>query len=314
MFGKLRTGVLVLLVAVLAAIWWWSGRTSPTAQQRTFKSRLLTFDTTGLQVFTVVPAPARHIPVQHFRRTAKGWQLQSGADSTLADDEAIRELLGILATMRTIRVVGRMEDVRDRYELGDSTADRLMLDGPDGRHELLVGHTTEGEEPMTVVDLDADPEAYAVAGQLGVLVDRDFNGWVPKFLVRGDPARWQRLTFTFPGDTGYVLERHGDRWLLDGAATDPQRVERYLGSLARSRASALADPADTLTARPAFRLVVEDSTRKEPTVVMLFSLPDHFIARSTVNPRSIMLFDGHYEVPRMFRPRQAFLPGAPMGH
>ena len=308
MFGKLRTKHLVLLLLLLGGLWWLSGSISPQAQKRTFREYLLKLDTNTVTGFTITPALYKQFPPIRFRRSGEGWRMFWGTDSAIVDQQPIHELMRSWSGMRVVRLAGRMAEVRDRYDLGDSTSERLTITDGQGAHELIVGRQTAGEPPMTLVNLPGDENAYAIEGSLGSYTDFTFGEWLPKYLVRGDPANWSRLTFNFPGAPGYEMERHGSRWLLDGVPTDSAYTDRYLRSLARARGQTVADPADTLIAVPQFRLVVEDSTRREPIIVVVFVANDHFIVRSSLNPQTVMPFSGKDEVPRMFRPKSAFLP------
>lgn len=308
MFGKLRTKHLVLLLLALAALWWLSGLISPRAQQRTFRESILKLDTNSVTAFTITPAPYKEFPPIRFQREGENWRMYWGTDSGMVDDHPVHELLYSWSNMRVVRLAGRLLEVRDRYDLGDSTADRLSISAGDGTHDLLVGRQTAGEPQMTVVNIPGDENAYAIEGSLGTYADFTFSEWLPKYLVTGEPGNWTRLTFNFPADTGYVMERAGDRWRIDGVLTDSSRTDKFLRSLARARGQTVTDPADTLTAVPQFRLVVEDSTRTAPIIVIVFASNGKFIVRSSLNPGTVMPFDGRKEVPRMFRPRTAFLP------
>jgi len=308
MLGKLRTKHLLLLLLALAALWWLSGQLSPRAKQRTFREDIFKLDSSSISGFTITPALYKQLPPIRFQRAGDGWRMFWGKDSSLADPAPIHELLRSWSNMRVIRLAGRVSDIRDRYDLGDSTVDRLTIMAGMETHELLVGRHTAGGAPMTVVHPPGDEQAYAVEGLLGQYADYTFGEWLPKYLVTGDPADWQRLTFNFPADTGYVMERKGGQWFIGGAQTDSSRTIRFLHSLARARGQSVTDPSDTLSAVPQFRLVVEDSTRKEPIVVIVFVSNGKFIVRSSLNPGTVMPFDGRQEVPRMFRPRAAFMP------
>lgn len=308
MFGKLRTMHLVLLLLGLGGLWWLSGLLSPRAQQRTFREYILKLDTNAVTGFTITPALYKAFPPIRFQRAGEGWRMFWGTDSATVDHQPIYDLMRSWSGMRVVRLAGRMADVRDRYDLGDSTSDRLTIMAGTETHELIVGRQTAGEPPMTLVNIPGDENAYAIEGSLGSYADLTFSEWLPKYLVRGNPATWWRLTFNFPGTPGYVLERHGTKWLLDGVPTDSAYTDRYLRSLSRARGQTVADPADTLVAVPQFRLVVEDSTRAEPLIVVVFVANDHFIVRSSLNPQTVMPFSGKDEVPRMFRPKTAFLP------
>lgn len=307
MFGKLRTTHLLIVLALLMALWWISGQVSPRAQQRTFREQLIALDSNAVTSFTFTPAPFKHLPPLDFRRTGGGWRMFLGKDSSLADPVPIHHLLHSWSAMRTTSLAGRMADVAGKYDLDDSTADRLRITAGVEVHEFLVGRHTAGEASMTLINVPGDEQVYAVDGLLGLYADYTYGEWLPKYLVTGDPKNWQRVVFNFPTDSGYVMERGPDGWRIDGVAADSTRIERFLGGLARARGQSVTDPADTLTAVPQFRLIVEDTTRTSPIVVVVYVSNGRFIVRSSLNPGTVMPFGGRDEIPRMFRPRTAFL-------
>jgi hypothetical protein len=309
MFGKLRTVHWLAIVAALAAIWWWSGRSSPRAQQRTFRDRLLQVDTAALSEFTLEPAPFKGLPPIHFRRGTLGWWMRMESDSSAVESDAIRDVLGSLADMRTIQLAGQVAAVGTRYDLTDSTADRLILRTTARTIELWVGAGGQSDKPTTAVRLPQELQVYTVAGRLGDAADRTFGGWLPKRLVVGDPQNWTRLTFRFPNDSSYTMERDGAQWTIAGLRTDSARTWRYLQSLARARGQEAGDPRDTLLAIPGYRVTVEDTTRKDPIMVTVYLVPQEqrFIVRSSLHPQVVMPFDPRTEIPRMFRPPDSFM-------
>jgi Domain of unknown function (DUF4340) len=308
MFGKLRTSSLLLVLLALLGIWWWSGRVSPQAQQRTFKEVLVRLDTSTINTFTLIHAPFKGFPEIRFTRETGGWRMVMGRDTAWADPEPVHDVLVAFNDMRALRLVGAMAAVQQPYNLDTLNAERLIVESSQGRFELRVGKATGGDENQTVVNPTGDPNAYAIAGLLGMRTDLPFSGWMPKYLIKGDPANWKRLTFQFPQNRSYVMEKREGRWFIGDVALDPTKIDRYLGSLARSRGQELVDPNDTLNAQLAFRLIVEDTTKATPMVVVVAALADRFIVRSSLNPMSIMPFDAKNEVARMFRPPMMFYP------
>lgn len=308
MFGRLRTVHWLLIIGVLVAVWWFTGKRSPKAQQRTFREALMRTDTGALRAFSVLPAPYKGLPEIFLTRTNSGWRVRMGMDSTAADPEAVNTVLRALHDMRVARVAGGMGSVKSIYDLDDTQVDRLRFNTPDGPREVLVGKSTLGDEQHTIVNTQDDTIAYAIPGMLGMYADAPYSGWLPKYLVYGDPARWRRLYFTFPDGGSYTMENKGGLWYIQDRLLDQSKTLGYLRSLAKSRGQRLVDPRDTLTARSAFRLVVEDSTLTTPIVVLVAATaPDRFIVRSSLNPFSVMPFDPKTEIVRMFRPPYAFM-------
>lgn len=308
MSDKVRITLLAALVVVLALIWWIGGRTPLEAEQRSFRQQLLAVDTAALRSFSISPAGARHGSPIQFYRDSLGWTASQGEHATPAFFEPMNSLLAALVDMRPQAMAGSDAATIDRYGLNDSLATTLILHDPK-EIKLHVGTTTGGQDPVTAVILEGDPNVYLVPGAITWIMDLDFNGWMPKPMVNGDPANWDRITFVFPGSVGYSLERSGNDWIVNGQPADNVKVEKYLRNLSIYYGRGLEDPNDTLGARLIYSLRVEDNSRKDPIILGIFDAGGKLIARSTLAPPwLVMPFDAEQELPRMFRPPSAFQP------
>lgn len=302
---KTRIGLLAAATVALALWWWLGGRTPEVAQQRTFRAHLVQVDTATLNAFTIIPAPVRQRPALHFRRGETGWSVQADSFSTDAFQRPLNQLLAVLADVRPVAMPGHDPGTIRRYQLGDSLADRLLLPG---NEVLRIGSATAGHEPATAMMLEGDPNAYLVPGTVNKVVEMTLTDWIPKPLVNGDPANWEKLTFLFPGGKTYTLERVPEGWTVGGMPADSSKVHKFLWAMSRYYGNALADPADTLNAVPAYRMQVEDRTRAHPILLVIYATEHGLIARSSLAPRwLVMPFDPQVELRRMFRPPEAFL-------
>lgn len=304
-----RILVLAIIVALLALVWWLGGRSSAVAGQRTFREHLVQVDTAALRSFSLVPAPAKHRPPLHFTRSGAGWSVTSEGHDTPAFQRSMDEFLALLADVRPLNVPGKGPAMRARYGLEDSLADRVQLPGPGGA-TLLIGRASTGPETSTAMMRDGDPMVYLVPGRYDIYAGMSFTNWIPKPMVNGDPGHWKRLTFQFPGGRSYALERTATGWAIGGVPADGPKVLKYLRALSLYHGNALADPADTLHATLVYRMEVEDDTRDRPIVLGIFDAGGKLLARSSLAPAwLVMPFDPRMELPRMFRPPEAFLPG-----
>ena len=175
---------------------------------------------------------------------------------------------------------------------------------------LDVGRSTfaPGESgAWTYVNVPGETEVFATPGTLQMEADRILDEWRPHHLVRGDTAGIYRLTYTFPADTGYVMELGPQGWTIDGEFADQYRLKRYLESLVLSKAMRFADGADVTGRTPEYRLVIEDRDRAEPIVIEVFPWQGTHVVTSTQNPGTLLEFDAFRELPRMFREKSAFL-------
>ncbi|MBS1938092.1 MAG: DUF4340 domain-containing protein [Bacteroidetes bacterium] len=317
MSDKLKLILLAALVVVLALIWWLGGTTPERRGERTLPRQLLQVDTAALRSFTITPPPPSSAPLQ-FQRDSAGWTVRQGLLHTRAFQRPLNTLLAALADMHPLAMPGTGAATLARYRLGDSAAVVLRSPQFPGGAAIRVGGSTGGPatptlhaaEAATAVMAGSDPNVYLVPGTFAGVLRMGFQDWIPKPMVNGDPANWQRITFVFPGGVGYSLERTRAGWTANGQPADSTKVEKYLRALSRYYGSTLADPADTLHAVLVYSLRVEDRTRQEPVLLGIFQVQNRLIARSTLAPPWIVMqYNASVDLPRMFRPPEAFLPG-----
>ena len=309
MFNKVGTKALLLVVVVLAGLYLLADRYSLRAKDRTFREYVVQVDTTTVVSFSLHPRRAGGDELR-FERTPAGWTVQHGDTLRPADDELVRTFLGPFTGLRAKRMVGGIKLVGERHELTDSLRNRAEFRLVNGDPvQLDIGRSTfaPGEEgAWTFVHVPGEKDVFATPGTLQMLADRILNEWRPHHLVRGDTVGFRRLTYTFPSDTGYVMELGPEGWTIDGKAADQYRLGRYLESLSGAQAMHFADDADITGLSPAYRLEIDDVDRTDPIVVEVFPWRDGFVVTSSLNPGSVMAFDAEREVPRLFRPRSAF--------
>jgi hypothetical protein len=307
MFGKLGTRRLLIIVLLLAGAWWAFDRFGNAAKERSFKGSVLEVDTTTITAFRFEPALKKRGSLMQFRPTDDHWTITVNERTVAVDPARIHELFLLLHDLRTLSVVGRWDVVKDRYDLSDSLADRLVIETTQGKRELMIGRPLYGNDEGTAVRLAGDERVYKVIGKLGEWADQPPDRWLAKYLITGDPNNWTRLDFTFPTDTGYAMVNTDGNWSIEGAPCDSVRIWSYLHSLSRAVGQTVLPINDTIGGRRAFELKITDRTRPEPLVVTVLSKPDHFVVFSSLDPSVAMPFDGQREVPRMFRPRGVFL-------
>lgn len=318
MSDKKRIGLLTLLVVALALLWWLGGRTPEVAKQRSFREHLVQVDTAHLTSFTIIPAPSRKAPTLRFERDSLGWMVAANGHRTRAFSRPLNLLLSALTDVKPLLMAGPEPATIDRYGLNDSLAARIELGGPKNI-VLRIGSSSSSPEPSlagsettTAVILSGDSNVYLVPGAIDPLTDMSFDDWIPKPMVNGDPANWTQITFVFPGSRSYSLERNGDDWIVNGEPGDNEKVEKYLWALSNYYGEELVNPADTLNAQLIYSMRVMDSSRKQPIILGIFNAGGRLIARSTLAPPwLVMPFDPKEELPRMFRPPDAFLPTYP---
>ncbi len=312
MFGNVRMKALVAVVLVMALLWFVGDRFGMRAKERTFHDVVMELDTAQVRAFTISSARKGRTPMRFFRDGGL-WRLTAGTDTFRVERDAVLDVLGPLGGLRVKRQVGTMDLVKDRYDLSDTLCEHLEIELADGdRRELLVGASTFSPKgPWSHVNVPGEQEVYAVDGKLSMATEMKVDEWRPRTVVDGDSRNWSRLHFRFPGND-YTLERVNGEWRLDGGSCDTARVEKYAMSLSKSDAHFVAMGVSADQLPEVAELEVQDRSRPSPIVVKLYATPDgRFLLHSTCNPDNLLWFDGAREVPRLFRPRESWLVGAP---
>lgn len=312
MFSKLGTGRLVLLVAVLLAVWGIVKWSKSENHGNTLRSTVVEIDTAALRSFSVLPKQLRHAEIR-FVREPDGWTVGDSAGMHGADQTAVKNLLAGFAHLRTLRLAGSMEKDAVKYGLGD-TANTRMIFRINGKGPLMFRSgsvdQTASQAGATFVNVEGEQDIHVISGALTRMLDRPMSAWRDQQLFGGDPATWNRLTLTVPGGPGYSLHRQGDVWLLDGKPTNAGRVQQYVEALSKGRNNRYADgtKVDGLTAL--YRLVIQDNA-EEPAVIEIFDTEGKLLLRNNRKPREVFLLDRNMDLARFYRPAEFLLELVP---
>ncbi|MBL8003147.1 MAG: DUF4340 domain-containing protein [Flavobacteriales bacterium] len=316
MSGNVRLRALVIVVVALAVIWFIGDRYGMRAKDRSYRDAVLRIDTAEVIALGVVPGRVSRTPWR-LERGRDAWRIVSPDDTFRVEREAVLELLAPLAHMKVKRQVGTMDLVKDRYELGDTTAERLLITLRDGSsQELLVGKSTFSPKgPWSHVNVPGEKEVFVIDGMLSMATEKSVPEWRPRTVVSGVPAEWARLHFVFPGNDYSLVRGPGGTWSVDALEGDSARINKYLGSMAVSEAHFVAVGERVEGLPETHRLEITRSTGAPPIVVRVFATPDgRNLLHSTCNPDNVLWFDPQRETPRLFRPMANWLKGStPVG-
>jgi hypothetical protein len=87
-------------------------------------------------------------------------------------------------------------------------------------------------------------------------------------LIRSSSSSWSRLSFFYPADSSFVLEKMGDFWTIGGKAVDSMKVVNFLRSLERLSSSDFYNQA-VQAEKPTHKLIIEGSV-KEPIEITAY--------------------------------------------
>jgi hypothetical protein len=156
--------------------------------------------------------------------------VQQQSKSALAEPYEVKALLGTLSSVEAERVVSRKKEKWSDYEVGDSSAFRLAVFGSI-MVELAKWRVGRAAGGATYVRTEHDPEVYAVGADLHARLGRKFNDWRDKTFLHVNKNLVDKISFQYPADSGFVLEKKSGAWMIGSETADSLEVQNYLSRL-----------------------------------------------------------------------------------
>ena len=210
------------------------------------------------------------------------WMVEQQSRSAVAEPYQLQTLLETLTNVEPERIVSRKKEKWTDYEVGDSSAFRMVAYGAN-REELAkwrIGRQTGG---TTYLRTEDDPEVYAVTANLHTRFAKKFNDWRDKTFLHLKKTLVEKVSFRYPADSGFVLEKRSGAWMIGTERADSMSVENYLSKLQSKDLTHFVD-AWSPTGDADITLRIEGSALPETEVKAWKETGRRWILASTAQP------------------------------
>jgi hypothetical protein len=298
MFKKFKSGILIVILAVLLIIYMivrFSG-----SDDRTFRDKALSFDSSVITEIIIDDPKNQQDPVDLIK-TGDKWTVKvSGRDYT-ADTNVIKNMLGQLSDMPTKRFAGKGSDAWAKYEVAD-TSGTLVTIKSSGKTmaEILVGkfsynipkdqqqmpNRQQRGEMTSYVRLKGEKDVYAVDGYLKMTFGSKIDSYRYKSLASVKPEDITRLTVTEPGNRK-VFENPDGKWIMNGMPADSATTVKFRNTVARLSGIKFTDQ-EAGPSGASHTLLIEGNNFS-PVEIQAFPVADtnvNYIITSSANPGS----------------------------
>ena len=320
MFKKSSIRFLVIILAVLLLVLIIQQLTDSRSRDRNFAGQVMDIDTSKVSqiVFENKTGTARKTVVT---KTGGSWKVTRDGVEYRADRQAVRNILTELTGLKPERMAATGKDKWVEYELADNMGLHITLKSPRktlagivigkfSYHQPTNPYDRQGKLISYVRRADND-EVFAVNGFLRMTLSDDLSTLRDKYLIRQSVYdNFTTLTFTYPGDSSFILTRQGNRWLADGIMTDSASVVRYLDNITPLNSSYFADiPPGSNT--HSHMLSVEGTNLPSRIEIMAFPADsaNQYLITSSQNPGTV--FSGREKnlFSTIFRSKSSFIAG-----
>jgi hypothetical protein len=285
MFRKINNNLLIGIFAFLLVLVVLFEVLDSRKGNRTFKDDLVEVDAEDVTSLEIYPRANNGKLIKLFRENDL-WKVESDGKKYNADASVAGRLISELNNLAPKSVVATSKESWERFEVTDSLGTKVkLLNGSDVLADLVIGKFSYSEprNMTSYVRLSEDKEVYGVEGMPGMSLNRNLNSFRDRTIVKSNRSDWTKLTFSYPTDSSFVLEKKGENWMIGELSTDSLAVEDYLKSIAGLSDGSFADGKPNFA--PTHILTIEGNNGMQKIEIKgYYADNDNFIVETSLNP------------------------------
>jgi hypothetical protein len=243
---KLNNKALAILLLTLTGLLVASKIFRSSRLESNLRKNLITLDTTRITALHITPASAPDQPIRIVRETNR-WVAEKDGKKFNADVSVVRGAIGTLQKITPEREVSRKKDKWNSYNVGDQATCVSVYYGSSKQADIRIGKSGYSQGGMyggnayTYVRLTDEDAVYAISGYLESTFNQPLNHWRDHSFLRIPRNQIKTISFRYPADSSFTLQKPDSVWLINGAPAEKKSVETYLGHLAFKNLTTFAD-------------------------------------------------------------------------
>ena len=203
------------------------------------EEHLLTIDTSKVSVIHIRPA-AENGEIK-LVRAGNAWKVERGETKSNVEVSHIKTALRSISKIQPERLLTRKKEKWADYHVDSTGTNVKVYTGNEDPTEFWIGKTSSGGNSVRI---EGNDNVYEVKGALDGNFNKRFAGWRDKTFLKVEPEKISRITFEYPSDSSFVVERSNGKWNINNVQADSAKVATYLN---RFRSRTLSEFADNFT-------------------------------------------------------------------
>jgi len=285
MFRKINSKILYTIFVALLAIVVLVEFIDSRKGNRTFKNDLVNVNAADVTSVELYPKAVNGNLINITLENEK-WKVESEGKTYNADQATVTRMIAELNEMKPKSVAATSKDRWEQFEVTDSLGTRVkLLKGSDVLADVIIGKFSF-QQPRTTtsyVRLTDDKEVYGVDGMLAMSFNRNLNAFRDRTIIKSNKTDWTKLTFSYPADSSFVLEKMNDKWMIGDMQADSAKVAQYFTRIANLTDGSFANEKPVIA--PTHHLTIEGNNMMQKVEVTgYYTDPDNFVLESNLNP------------------------------
>jgi len=289
-------------------------------ESSTLKKTLVKFDTVQVAKIIITPKASEGGEFE-FIKEKQGWKVKQGNITATPRSGAVSNILNDLLNLRPSSLVAVDKSKWPEYDLTDSLGIRVRAENRKGKllADVMVGRFSYKPvrnpygggygggsiDGISYVRLHNENEIYAVDGFITFSFSGGFNEWRNKTIVHATKSDLTKITFTFPADSGYVLEKRDNKWYIGEMTADSARTSDYLSDICYADGEKFADGFSPAS-QPVYKIDIEGNNLLSITIKCYRRDDGLLILNSSLNPDAWFESSADGLFGRIFKPSGHF--------
>ena len=244
---KLSNKILLISLVVLVAIFAASRIFRSPGLESTVRKELVKLDTATVDEVRILPAKERAEEIKLVRE-GNNWKVSKGTRTEPGNITSVKGMLGSLVNLQAQRIASRKKEKWQDYNVGDNSTHVSVYKGGDQVADFHVGklgfvQSADGGfgGAYTYVRLSDEDEVYTVEGFLESSFNNSFNDWRDKTLLKLNKSDITKISFRYPADSSFVLDKRDSVWFVGNEKAEPSKVEGLLNQFTSKYLNEFAD-------------------------------------------------------------------------
>lgn len=209
------------------------------SKKATFKSELIDIDTNSVSKIAIKSKAAPE-GFELIKQDEK-WFVKVKDKQFPADDRLIKGIVQQLDLVKTKRVASKSKDKWTEYEVSDSLGSFITIyEGNSVTADFIAGKFsfTQSQNPYqrqpdihSYIRLAGENETYLTDGMFSMMFNRDANSFRNSTLVGCKKDDISRISFMYPADSSFVLEKADNKWKVNGTPADSAKTAQFVNDL-----------------------------------------------------------------------------------
>jgi hypothetical protein len=247
---KLNNKILIIILAVLAVVFGLSRIFRASSREGNLRKEIVAIDTAAVTEIKIYSNTEKNKEVRLVRE-GKNWVVKMDNRSATAERGGVSRALGQFMNLKPLRLVSKKKNKWKEFNVSDTSTQVKFLKGIDVLADVRVGKNGFNQQPggqqfsprgvFTYVRLSNEDEVYSVEGFLEPTFNKSYNDWREKSFLRLKQNEITKVTFIYPSDSGFVIEKRDKKWWINDSEADSTKVKNFLTQLEYKNASKFAD-------------------------------------------------------------------------